>query len=270
MRDDEWWDVSWNPVSGCDAVSEGCAHCFAKRMANRLRGRYGYPADEPFRVTLHPERLDEPMHWRKPRRVFVCSMGDFWHPAVPLKFQCQMLTVMKACPEHTFMILSKRAEQMAMFNNACGWGSLPNVWLGVSAENQERADERIPLLLETPAAVHFISAEPLLGPINLSWAAPCPDCGGAGDMGRADSGKLEPCQLCGGYGDALGHGIDKRLALVIVGGETGPGARPMNPDWARALRDQCEEAGVAFFMKKMSGGAEPPPDLMVRQWPGEG
>lgn len=227
----EWAEKSWNPMSGCSAVSAGCANCYAKRMAQRLKGRYGYPADEPFRVTLHPDKLEEPRHWRKPRRVFVCSMGDLFHKDVHRDNILEVWDVMARAPQHTFMVLTKRPERMQRL--VAEWldhamtisliphtWPLPNIWLGVSVEDQKTANLRVPLLLETPAAVRFISAEPLLGPVNLAgpgWTTV------AGDW-------------------------------VICGAETGPGARPFDLDWARSLRDQCAEAQVPFFFKRDSDG----------------
>jgi len=232
---------TWNPVTGCDPISEGCTHCWAKRMSKRLAGRFGYSEDEPFRVTLHPDRLDEPLHWKKPRTVFVCSMGDLFHEAIPLDYVADVFDRMARCPVHTFILLTKRPEQMnAKLQQLLDWSwsdvtwtgrtpefarspyPLPNLWLGVTAENQRRADERIPLLLQCPAAVRFVSIEPMLGPVDLS------------------------------YWQDYDVSIGERPALdwIIVGGETGPGARPMRPWWVQSVRDQCVSAGVPFFFKK--------------------
>lgn len=159
---------TWNPVSGCTPISPGCAHCYAKRMAQRLAGRCGYPeAPHEFDVTLHPEKVGDPLRWKKPTRVFVCSMSDLFHHDVPFEFIKDVSRVMRACPQHTFQVLTKRPERMAEFAAAIGiaW---PNVWLGVTAEDQEQADQRIPVLLQIPAAVRFVSIEPLLEPVDLS------------------------------------------------------------------------------------------------------
>lgn len=306
----EWADAVWNPVTGCTPVSDGCKNCYAKRMAQRMRGRFGYPADDPFRPgTVHEDKLDEPLRWRKPRRVFVCSMGDLFHEKVSDEQIAKIWSVMDLCSRrwkgkellegtlHTFMILTKRPERMRQWVSYCkapkvtpgvithdgtvwpdpyiqdGEGTgivvgladswpLPNVWLGVSVEDQKTANERIPQLLDTPAAVRFVSCEPLLGPVDLEpYLISCVDCGNRGSSAYIrDFPSL--CQnVCPKEGE--GPGLD----WVICGGETGPGARPMHPDWARSLRDQCVEAGVPFFMKKMSGGEQPPDDLMIRQWP---
>jgi len=247
-------------------------------MAYRLRGRFGYPEDEPFRVTLHPERLDEPLRWRKPRKVFVCSMGDLFHPDVPFSFITQVFDVMcswrwpnKAAeqdgdaslledPGHTFIVLTKRPERILLWldwvqnywpgdspfiaNLDCGhFGK--HIWIGVTAENQKTADERIPLLLQTPAAVRFVSVEPMFGRVDLSkWLGVCKSCGSPAtrcgpDLWNKGKKCCPDCTHTGVY-----------LDWVICGGETGPRARPMHPDWVRSLRDQCQEAGVPFFFKQ--------------------
>jgi len=215
----EWAEETWNPVTGCTTLSEGCAHCYAQRMAKRLAGRNGYPADSPFQVTLHPDRLQVPMHWRKPRRVFVCSMGDLFHEDVPDRFIDEVWWIMGLASQHTFMVLTKRAQRMRNWIQASSDASpLANVWLGVTAENHACASKRIPELLLTPAVRRFVSCEPLLGPVDLSW-----------------------------WRTSWGW---QRLDWCIVGGETGPGARVMAPEWARGLRDQCQDAGISFFFKK--------------------
>ena len=278
----EWAEKSWNPVTGCTPVSAGCANCYAKRMAQRLRGRAGYPADDPFRVTLHPDKLDEPLHWRKPRRVFVCSMSDLFHKDVPDEYLIRVFDVMRSgglaiYGSHTFLVLTKRPERMKDFcerlrfdgsGNAGkgrmwlakdeatrdGWrpmgghGCTPanHIHLGVSISNQPDADKMLPFLLQTPAAVRFVSYEPALAGIEIaeylrSW---CPECerpllGGKHFRGRS-------CGTC--------HAETARLDWIICGAETGPGARPMDLDWARSVRDQCAEAGVPFFFKRDSDG----------------
>jgi len=425
----------WNPVTGCSPVSEGCQNCYARRFAHRLRGRFGYPVDEPFRVTLHPERLGEPLRWRKPRRVFVASMGDLFHPDVPEEFIANVLETVCWCPEHTFLVLTKRPGRMAEL--FCGsrfrgllakqflygveesifihhprrdW-PLPNLWLGVTAENQRRADERIPILLQIPAAVRWVSCEPLLSAIDLGkWlgkngGAACearragiPSSGCTGmvhgrfrgthlascedgwrqqegkpakreNTGSSGSSRTEPLEVsqsdvyypgraescicaphcmddtqqitdpawdgnqsprweqaqstpfqprignprsecdpllphigatpqspvwgrepqrktnecsgfrdqtlveqqisqptpdCGTLRDQPRNCIEYRdtahlgtpvINWVIAGGETGPGARPCHPDWARWLRDDCVAAGVPFFWKRWADGS---------------
>lgn len=246
----EWTDEVWNPVTGCTKVSQGCKHCYAERMFPRP-----YPGRAFTDVQCHPERLDQPLRWQRPRRVFVNSMSDLFHEAVPDEFLDQVFAVMALAPQHTFQVLTKRPERMlaycktlgkhrerdrvslasAQFDqggsfsyvlNGAGW-ALPNVWLGVSVEDQETADERIPLLLQTPAVVRWISAEPLLGPINARLFLPFTTRGRGGP-----------------------HRENGGLDWIIVGGESGPHARPMHPAWARGLRDQCVAAGVPFLFKQ--------------------
>jgi protein gp37 len=232
----EWTEKTWNPVTGCTKVSAGCKHCYAERMWPRLNGPGRPYAGRAFGdVQCHPERLGYPPRWRKPARVFVNSMSDLFHDDVPDEFILSVFHTMAITPKHTYQILTKRPERMLSLLS--GWRDsgltlregcrsvLPNVWLGVSVENQATADERIPLLLQTPAAVRFVSCEPLLGPVRLD--------------------KITDDEL-GAKWDALSAG----LHWVIVGGESGPRARPMHPDWARSLRDQCASAGVPFFFKQ--------------------
>ncbi|MFC4373347.1 DUF5131 family protein [Nocardia halotolerans] len=234
----EWTDQTWNPVTGCEKVSPGCDHCYAEGIAHRFAGTPQFP--NGFGVTLRPERLEEPLHWRKPRRVFVNSMSDLFHADIPDEFIAKVFATMARAPQHTFQILTKRPgrmralladtqklleattdEETAAAIYDAPW-PLPNVWLGVSAEDQKWARVRIPVLLDTPAAVRFVSAEPLLGPIDLSmWL-------------ENDPGKF----------------VVPPLDWVIVGGESGHGARPMHPDWARGLRDQCVGAAIPFLFKQ--------------------
>lgn len=267
----EWANDVWNPVTGCTPISEGCQNCYAKRMSNRLAGRCGYPADDPFRVTLHPERLTEPLKWKKPRRVFVCSMGDLFHDDVPEEFLNRVFANMAIVPQHIFMVLTKRPERMAEYISANNrydalieqldqgdvWDlptrtvkrlffnapredkwPLPNVWLGVTAENQQRADERIPILLQIPAAVRFVSVEPMLGPVSL----------GAWLLSPGWIPTYSDPDNCNGYPSA--EPTNENIQWVICGGESGPGARPMHPEWVRSLKDQCQDAGVPFFFKQ--------------------
>jgi protein gp37 len=201
-------------------------------MAKRLAGRYGYPnAPNQFKIKLHPDRLLYPLRIQKPTMFFVDSMSDLFHEDILDSFIYDVFDVMRKTPQHTYQILTKRAELMeSFFTEAADIPPgipLPNVWLGVSCENQETADQRIPFLLKMPAAIRFISAEPLLEEINLS----------------KPYGFETPLQT-----QAM-EGID----WVICGGESGPGARPMHPDWARSLRDQCKQANVPFFFKQWGG-----------------
>lgn len=239
----EWTDATWNPVTGCTKVSAGCANCYAERMAARFPDRFG---DWRGGVVVHQNRLDQPLRWRKPRRVFVCSMGDLFHENVPLGVIGDVLRTARACPQHTFMFLTKRPDRMRKAllcwdcDGGCNGIDCRHLWFGVSVEGQATADERIPVLLDTPAAVRFISAEPLLGPVDLgkwihgSCFAHDADVGGSGK--------------CAGH--RCGEDWLREFHWVICGGESGPGARPMHPDWARSLRDQCLAAGVPFFFKQ--------------------
>ena len=210
----EWTDVTWNPVTGCTKVSPGCAHCYAER--GTLRFKRG-PAFLPgvTEIQLHHDRLEQPLRWRKPRRVFICSMSDLFHEQVPDSYIERVLKVCAATPQHTYQILTKRAERMKDFAAWYG-GFPPNVWAGVSVENQVFADRRIPDLLATPAQVRFLSCEPLLRPLALAPYLP-------------------------------------GIQWVIVGGESGPRARPMEPDWVRTIRGDCSRAGVPFFFKQWGG-----------------
>jgi protein gp37 len=218
-------------------------------MSKRLAGRFGYPADDPFAVTLHPDKLDQPLRWRKPRTVFVCSMGDLFHEDVPDKIIHSVFDVIRRSPRHTFCMLTKCPARMKMIVSEYRyhrsiWHMSPDLprwlWLGVTAENQQRADERIPILLQIPAAVRFVSVEPMLGPINLFG------------FGSPTWGMIPP----GAF-----------LNWVICGAETGPGARPMSLDWAQSLRDQCQTASVPLFFKKDSSGSRQLDGQEWNQWP---
>lgn len=238
----EWTDETWNPVTGCAKVSPGCDHCYAETFAERWRGIPGHHFERGFDVVLRPERLDQPLRWQRGRRIFVNSMSDLFHDDIPDEFIARVWAVMAQAPQHTFQVLTKRHGRMrsllrsetfeAAVFGACegefeGYFELPlpNVWLGVSVENQQWADIRIPALLGTPAAVRFLSCEPLLGPVDLTRA-------------------IEPNFARSGWKDL------SRLHWVIAGGESGRGARPMHPAWVRSLRDQCVDAGVPFMFKQ--------------------
>lgn len=274
----EWCDASWNPVTGCTKVSEGCRNCYAEKFAERFRGKPGHYFENGFDITLRPDKMDQPLKWKRPRKIFVNSMSDLFHPDVPEPFIDRVFAVMAQTPEHIYQILTKRPERMRSYlmegraslvayamgedfgnrrytrrkiNNVNTalfhleqW-PLPNVWLGTSVENQKAADERIPLLLQTPAAVRFLSMEPLLDSVNLKplWET-CPECG-----------SWEIYYLRGGncYCDDCGVDIDKAkigIDWIIAGGESGPKARPMHPEDPRSIRDQCQTAGVPFFFKQ--------------------
>lgn len=272
----EWTDETWNPLLGCEHVSPGCDNCYAAREASgRLKGHplyVGLAEAGKFTgiVRLVPDRLTQPVRWAKPRRIFVNSMSDAFHKDVPDEFIARIWAVMAVTPRHHYQLLTKRHGRMRSLLRSdhfpelvdlairdlmmsghiteCDAATaprlqdapLPNVWLGVSVEDQARADLRVHALLDTPAAVRFLSCEPLLGPVKLgAWlwdgviCASCPP-------------------------DTLGH---PRIGWVIVGGESGPGARPMHPTWARQLRDECVNAGVPYLFKQW--GEWTPDDLFV-------
>lgn len=222
----EWTEVTWNPITGCTKISEGCKNCYAEKMSKRLAGRFGYPDDDPFRVTIQADKFTKPKNWKKPRMVFVCSMSDLFHEAIDFTIIDMLFGIMHDCSHHTFQVLTKRPERMLEYFNSRGH-ILPNVWLGVTAENQDEANKRIPILLQIPAAIRFVSCEPLLGPIDLK---------------QVIAAKLRNWIL----NNETQYGLD----WVICGGESGHNARPMHPNWARSLRDQCQEADVPFFFKQ--------------------
>lgn len=227
----EWTDATWNPVTGCTKVSAGCKNCYAEREWPRMAKLVPAYAGREFNdVRTHGERLDQPLPllWKKPRKVFVNSMSDLFHPDVSNQFIASVFRVMRDAPQHVFQVLTKRAERMRDFCTVYYPFPLPNVWLGVSVEDQSAANERIPLLLDTPAAVRWISAEPLLGPVDLV----VPFAGAKVNSARGARPGIPP------------------LDWVVVGGESGPNARPMHPQWARGLRDQCAAAGVPFLFKQ--------------------
>lgn len=219
----EWTETTWNPVTGCDRISAGCDHCYALTLAKRLKamGAAKYQADgDPrtsgpgFAVTIHPDSVGIPRRWRAPRLVFVNSMSDLFHARVPDEFVREVFDTMIATPQHTYQVLTKRPLRARRLAER-GLQSPANLWLGVSVEDQHAADQRIPELQRIPAAVRFLSCEPLLGPDDL--------------------------------------GVAVGLDWVIVGGESGPGAPPMAAQWARSLRDQCVVADLAFFFKQWGG-----------------
>lgn len=242
-----WTNETWNPVTGCSKVSPGCANCYAERMDRRIRAAHGEefklwtPQNAEYNVRLHPERLEQPLHWKNPRMVFVNSMSDLFHEQVPESFIADVFASMShpLARKHTFQILTKRPARMLeiikrtkIFGIALAHEPLPNVWLGVSVENQKAADERIPLLLQTPAAVRFLSCEPLLEEIFIQHL-----------FYASDDGDPEEFR----------DGTYLAISWVIVGGESGPNFRPMKDTWARSIRNQCHGAGVPFFFKQHSG-----------------
>lgn len=257
----EWTDASWNPITGCTVVSPGCVNCYAMRMAaTRLKDEPKYAGVARMGkggpqwtglVQFHDDELERPSHWRKPKMVFVNSMSDTFHPDVQVTWLREIFAVIAGNPRHTFQVLTKRPERMLELSRQRFFAehfTLPNVWLGTSVEDQGRAGKRIPILLKVPCAVRFLSVEPLLESVDLEVL------GCDRPVARA---------LLANSGNSMLRGIN----WVICGGESGPSARPMNPDWARSIRDQCKRAGVPFFMKQMSRKQPIPDDLMIREWP---
>lgn len=265
-----WTERTWSPVVGCTKVSDGCKFCYAEREVNSGWSKnpksifYGRDFTD---VRCHEDKLGQPLHWKTPSRIFVCPRADLFHDLVPDAFLDQVFAVMALCPQHSFQCLTKRPKRMrdymlgvqdraraqkAMFSvdlhnplhclgvlrddyqGARAW-PLPNVWLGVTAENQDAANERLPLLMQTPAAVRWVSCEPLLGPVDLmqiehpNYNMPADMLTGCDSRAPCDAGTLD---------------------WVVVGGESGPNARPMHPLWAQDLRDQCGEAETPFFFKQ--------------------
>ena len=289
----EWATDTWNPITGCSPISEACQNCYAERMAKRLAGRCGYPKDEPFKVTLHPDKLDQPMRWKKPRMIFVCSMGDLFHEDVPEIEIIRVFAVM-ADAQHTYLVLTKRPERMKevltspsiandvwlMTNTGISedkpiW-PLPNVWLGVTAENQARADERIPVLLQIPAAKRFVSVEPMLGPVDLTSI----DLGDKITRGYGQrriiwdtligwEKQYKPGQkpMPDHFPRAMKN-LSAKLDWVICGSESGPNHRKTKIEWIRDLREQCISANVPFFLKQMeiNGRMVKMPELDGKIW----
>lgn len=213
----EWTDATWNPVRGCTKISPGCTHCYAETFANRFRGVPGHPYEQGFDLRLVPEKLTEPLKWAAPKSVFVNSMSDLFHCDVPDSYIEQVVRVMELADWHTYQVLTKRAERLCemLSGPLASAAKLSHIWWGVSVENRKHGLPRIEELRQAPAAVRFLSIEPLLE-----------------ELGTIDL-----------------KGID----WVIAGGESGPGARPMDPSWVQSLRDQCDVAGVHFFFKQWGG-----------------
>jgi protein gp37 len=203
----EWTDKTWNPITGCDKISPGCTHCYAEEITKRFPN--GFP--NQFNLTLHPDRLDYPIKWRKPSRIFVNSMSDLFHENVPLEFIQKVFDVAGQTPRHTYQILTKRHDRLLDLAPHLEWH--PDIWMGVSVESQQYT-RRIEALRQVPASVRFLSCEPLLGPLNLNLEG---------------------------------------IHWVIVGGESGIGRRPIDPDWVRPIQVQCQNAEVAFFFKQWGG-----------------
>lgn len=208
----EWTEMTWNPVTGCTKISQGCKHCYAERMAKRLTAMGSGRYRNGFEVTLHPDLVDVPRRWRQPRVVFVNSMSDLFHDDIPLAYIQRVFTTMRDCPHHTFQVLTKRSERLAELAPRLPWPK--NVWMGVSVEDA-RVVHRVADLQSTPAAVRFLSLEPLIGP-------------------------LDDLPLDG-------------IHWAIVGGESGPRSRPMRKQWVSSIFRQCRAANVPFFFKQWGG-----------------
>lgn len=275
----EWTEATWNPTRGCKKISPGCKHCYAERFAERFRGVPGHAYERGFEPRFVVDQLGLPLSWRKPRTIFVDSMSDLFQDGVTDEQIAAVFGVMSLCPHHTFQVLTKRADRMRRWFQWVSGDELPpnvtpirprmardattlvrmklaklapqllesplverrrlagrivwplsNVWLGVSVEDQEYAERRIPHLLRTPAAIRFVSYEPALGPVDFQRLAGGPE----------------------GYALTSRDGL-ACLDWIIMGGESGPGARAMGPEWVRSVRDQCAEAGVDFFFKQWGG-----------------
>jgi protein gp37 len=213
----EWTDATWNPVRGCTKISPGCKHCYAETFAERFRGVKGHPYEQGFDLRLVPEKLGEPLRWPKPKMIFVNSMSDLFHEAIPDEYISKVAQVMSAAMWHTFQVLTKRSGRLRQLlrSKLRLTAAEPHIWWGVSVENRKFGLPRIADLRSAPAGVRFLSIEPLLedlGTLNLSG-----------------------------------------IAWVIVGGESGPGARPIQKEWVISIRDQCRRAGVPFFFKQWGG-----------------
>lgn len=268
----EWTEASWNPIRGCSRVSDGCRHCYAEGQAARIikmdRGRGVPDGDGSYdgllakggqwngQIKVVDSAMDQPLRWKRPRKIFVNSMSDLFHENVQDDVIDRVFDVMARAPQHTYQILTKRPERMMQYLNDAGrphragskffvasdgtsspW-PLANVWLGVSVEDNATARERIPFLLQSPAAVRWLSIEPLLGPISMRWFPAWPE--------------NPPYTAENPYNGGGTNHLDglRRLDWIVVGGESGPKARPMHPQWVRVLRDQCAEAGVPFLFKQ--------------------
>ncbi len=208
----EWTEATWNPVTGCTKVSQGCKNCYAERLAKRLQAMRMERYRNGFNITLHRDLVDLPLKWKQPRLIFVNSMSDLFHEKVPLDFIQHVFHTMERCPEHTFQILTKRSKRLAELANRLPWPN--NVWMGVTVEDSQTI-ARVYDLQRVPAAVRFLSCEPLIGPID----------------------------------ELALNGIH----WVIVGGESGPGARPIKQEWVESILSQCRDVGVPFFFKQWGG-----------------
>jgi len=234
----EWTDKTWNPITGCTPCSPGCMHCYAKTMAHRLQAMGQEKYRNGFDIKFHEASLKEPYFWKTPKKVFVCSMSDLFHEAIEFEVIDRVMKTVVDCQQHTFQMLTKRPKRMKEYFHSRHdkdfeiYRDLENLWIGTTVENHD-SKGRIEILRSINLGYRFISFEPLLN-----------------DVGELDFGGVH----CG-------------MHWIIVGGETGVGARPMNPDWARSIRDQCREWNIPFFFKKIDGKQPIPEDLMIREFP---
>lgn len=288
----EWADATVNVINGCDVVSPGCKHCYAMKQAHRFPVRQGLTRKTAGgmvwtgEVRFHEPALQQVLRWRRPRKIFWNAHGDTFHKDVPDEWIDRCFAAMAATPQHIHQVLTKRPERMRRYcdriTSATGAGAicdqmvllgfieqaraflprqaelshLPNVWLGVSVEDQLRADERIPILLDTPAAIRWLSMEPLLGQVDLSRFLQAVHHHPA-NRNRDSEAMMA---LIKAARDRMGGGID----WVVLGGESGPKARPMDPRWARAIRDQCAAAGVPFLFKQWGEWGHPRPPIRMQ------
>lgn len=295
----EWTEATWNPITGCSVTSPGCTNCYAMKLAGtRLRNhpsRAGLTADSRAgpvwtgETRFNEQWLDQPLRWKRPRMIFVCAHGDLFHESVPDDWIDRVFAVMTLAPQHTFQVLTKRSGRMQEYLSGftCDGARrfhvsraaevlmqkwlgefdwpLRNVWLGVSVEDQKRADERIPDLLATPAAVRWLSCEPLLEAVDLTKLRRYNPIGKpwinalSGVVTRGDYLARSPAE-CSFNTSFRIPGELPGIDWIVAGGESGPGARPMHPDWVRSLRDQCAAAGVPFFFKQW-GNFRPTSDV---------
>ena len=243
-----WTEKVWNPVTGCTKTSEGCKNCYAEGLFKRFGKKWGYGFGE---IAYHEYRLEDPLYWKKPKKIFVCSMGDLFHEDVKDLYIWEVLKVAISVKRHTFLILTKRPEIMKdVLSRFYWWNSETNrnIWIGISAENQKQMYKRVPTLLDFPAAKRFVSIEPILGPIEISkWVG-------------AVFPKIAPPE----------HGIN----WVIVGAESGPNRRPCKIEWVRSIVKQCKAAGVPVFVKQLhidgkvsTDPEEWPEDLRIQEVP---
>lgn len=242
----EWTDETWNPVTGCSKVSQGCKYCYAERQWPRMVKLCKAYAGRKFTdVQCHTDRIYKPLRWKRPRMIFVNSMSDLFHEDVPDSFIQTVFEVIRDSEQHIFQILTKRPERMMQFmkETTAAFEQPQNMWLGVSVEDQAAANERIPILLQTPAAVRWLSIEPMIGAIDLEhiqWP----------QKHKVDVLRRGAWDIPGWHKGFTNHNDMNGINWVVAGGESGPNARPCHPDWIRTLRDQCRLAGVPFLFKQ--------------------